>query len=309
MLNGRSEGETQMKKNWNRLFAPAHGTSLLLVVLASLLLCIVLSADEHNVLGYLTYLFSTYALVIAVRELILLVRAVRAAFRESRLHHALRKSRMVAQYMEDPLVRTRWSLYFGTPVNLAYAFIKIGSGLVYRSEWLISFGVYYAVLTGIRLSLAFYIRRHSAGENLLEEYRLYRLIGILLNVMNLALCALVIRMIRNGDANTYPGVLIYAMAAYTFYAVILAIANVIRIRRQGSPVYTAVKVVNLTAAIAAMLSLTAAMLYRFGEDTLFRFRMLSTVGFAAFLIIFALSFCLILNATRHIASLKSRPRP
>ena len=64
----------------------------------------------------------------------------------------------------------------------------------------------------------------------------------------------------------YPGVLIYAMAAYFFYAVIIAATNVVKFRRHGSPILSAAKAINLVAAMVSILSLETAMLAQFGSD-------------------------------------------
>ena len=146
------------------------------------------------------------------------------------------------------------------------------SGVYYRSDWLAAFGLYFLVLTGHG--------RKPLGTDLTAEYRRIRLTGILLILMNLVLIVIVIRMIAHNESNEYAGALIYAMAAYAFYAVIFAVMNILRARGHESPVYYAVRVVDLTAAMTAMLSLTAALIARFGENGPFRRTMLAICGAA-----------------------------
>ena len=115
-------------------------------------------------------------------------------------------------------------------------------------------------------------------------------------------CERLSRMIGKNDAYDYPGVLIYAMAAYTFYAVILSIVGLIRFRRHGSPVLSGIKVVNFTAALTALLSLEATMLQRFSDadSDVFRARMLGISGLVASLILLSLSAYMIVHASRHL---------
>ena len=127
------------------------------------------------------------------------------------------------------------------------------------------------------------------GEDREAELIPCRRAGALLLAMDLALAFLVSRMIGHNESNDYPGVMIYAMAAYTFYAATLAIVNVCRARRHSSPIFSAVKVVNLTAAMVSMLSLEAAMLDRFGDPSLFRQRMLGVSGLVVCVIIVGMS--------------------
>nr|WP_278846197.1 hypothetical protein [Limosilactobacillus mucosae] len=75
------------------------------------------------------------------------------------------------------------------------------------------------------------------------ELRRYRLCGVMLLFMNQALAGIVIFMVH------HPGLLIYAMALYAFYAVILAIINVVKTRRHNSPILSAAKAINLVAAM------------------------------------------------------------
>ena len=216
----------------------------------------------------------------------------------------LHENERFARYLDDPVYRTQLTLFFSVAVNAVYICIKLVSGIYTRSNWLIAFAMYYTVLTALRVSLVNYVRRHKIGEDITAEYRRYRWIGILLLAMNLVLSIIIARMVGHNDAYVYPGVMIYAMAAYTFYAIILATVNVFRFRRHGSPVLSAIKVVSLTAAMVAMLSLEAAMLAQFGgEDSgTFRGKMLGISGLVVSLIILGMAVYMIVNATKKMKS-------
>lgn len=212
------------------------------------------------------------------------------------------KNPYIARYLDDPIHRTKLNLYFSLAVNIVYIFIKLITGILYRSEWLIAFALYYVALTGLRLSLANYIRRSELKSDQAAEYRRLRLTGVLLLPMTAALSVIVARMVGYREAADYPGVLIYGMAAYVFYAVIIAVINVFRFRKQGSPVLSAVKVVNLTAALMALLGLEAAMLSRFGgsDDANFGPMMLGISGLIVSIIIVGMSCYLIIRASRAL---------
>ncbi len=49
-------------------------------------------------------------------------------------------------------------------------------------------------------------------------------------------------------------------------AVITSVINVVKFRKYGSPIMSAAKVINLTAALVSMLSLETAMLAQLGGD-------------------------------------------
>ena len=205
--------------------------------------------------------------------------------------------------LDDPLFRAEINLYFGTAVNALYIFIKFFTGVALRSGWLIAFALYYTVLTILRASLVNFVRQNEMKHDLRAEYRRYRVVGILLLGLNVVLSGIIARMIAHNDAYDYPGVLIYAMAAYTFYAVILSVVALVRFRRHGSPILSAIKVVNLTAALVALLSLEATMLQRFddGNDWTFRGRMIGISGLVASLILLSMSVYMIAHASRKLS--------
>ena len=147
-------------------------------------------------------------------------------------------------------------------INFLYIVMKLVSGIYYRSAWFIALAVYYILLALIRLMLLH--RVNTRDERM--ELRRYRLCGIMLLLMNQALVGIIVFMVHQNRGFNYPGVLIYAMALYSFYAVIMATINVTRSRRQESPVFSAAKAIDFVAALVSLLSLTTAMLARFGGD-------------------------------------------
>ena len=287
------------KQKWVSL--PALPT-LLIVSVAAALLIVAFTRDLGPVLTYFSYLLSAYALVVGVSGLVRLIPWVGQAIPNTRLMRTLHRSEHAARYLDDPIFRAEINLYFGTAINALYIFIKFFSGVALRSGWLIAFALYYTVLTILRASLVNYVRQNEMKHDLLAEFRRYRLVGILLLGLNVVLSGIISRMIAHNDAYDYPGILIYAMAAYTFYAVILSIVGLIRFRRHGSPILSAIKVVNLTAALVALLSLEAAMLQRFGapDDGVFRGTMIGISGLAASLTLLSMSLYMIVRASRKL---------
>ena len=276
--------------------------TMLIVAVAAALLTLVFTRDMGTFLTYFSYLLSTYALILGVSGLTRLFRTLGKMLRDSRLMRKLRENVHLGRYLDDSLFRAEVNLYFGTAVNALYIFIKFFAGVALHSGWLIAFALYYVVLTILRASLVQYVRQNEMKHDLRAEYRRYRLVGMLLVGLNVVLSGILTRMIGYNEAYDYPGVLIYAMDAYTFYAVILAIVGLIRFRRHGSPVLSAIKVVNLSAALVALLSLEAAMLQHFGpgDSSHFRQTMLGVSGLAASVILLSISIYMIVHASKNL---------
>lgn len=62
----------------------------------------------------------------------------------------------------------------------------------------------------------------------LKEIQVYRDCGTLFIVMTIALIGNVILLMYSKGRKHYPGVAIFAVAAYTFYKTIISIVNLIR---------------------------------------------------------------------------------
>lgn len=138
------------------------------------------------------------------------------------------------------------------------------------------------------------------------EFRRYRLCGIMLLIMNQALAGIVIFMVHQNKGFDYPGLLIYAMAMYSFYSVITAVINLVKFRKHGSPLLSAAKVINLVAALVSILSLETAMLAQFGgdNDPLFRKAMTGATGGGVCTIVIAMAAYMIWRAVKNLKKMQ-----
>lgn len=287
-------------------FLPPLPTVLIAVFGFGFVLTVAIFEIEIPALQYLSYFSSAYALTVTVTGFVTIVRAVKNGIHEHPFTLKLMKIPFVKRYSADPIFRARVSLYLGLLINLAYIFMKLISGIYYRSLWLIALAVYYILLAVMRIFLVGYDIKHSFGENISFELRRYRLIGILLLVMNLSLMVIVVLVVKQNKGFEYPGMLIYAMAAYSFYSVTLAVINIVKAGKHGSPAVSAAKAVNLVAAAVSMLSLTTAMLAQFGDndDADFRRIMTGSVGGGVCLLVLGIAAVMIWKSTRRLKQLQ-----
>lgn len=73
--------------------------------------------------------------------------------------------------------------------------------------------------------------------------------------------------VYTGGATEYPGHLIFAAAAYTFYSLTMAIVNICRFRGACSPVYSAANALALMTALVSLFFLQGAMFLAFGNGS------------------------------------------
>ena len=279
------------------VFAALFGYGLVIAVFA---------LDIQNpIFQYASYLASTYALIVTctgLRYVKPAVDSVKKYVSGHPLTEKVRSTRLGKKYLTDVRFRTGVSLYQGFFINLLYIAMKLVSGVVYRSAWFIALAVYYILLAVMRLLLA---RRLNAQDEGME-WRRYRFCGVMLLLMNQALAGIVGFMVHQNRGFHYPGLLIYAMAAYAFYAVTIAIINIVKTRRYQSPILSAAKAINLVAALVSILSLTTAMLSQFGgdDDPLFCQTMTAATGGGVCTIVIGMAVYMILRASKNLKRIK-----
>ncbi len=282
----------QVKKLLNKAFSLPPFLSVILVVSSFALVIYVLAEGIDGPLAYLSYAVSSYALIVVSTGVF---RTANSLWRRVN-RHPLGK-----RLTEDARFRTELSLTAGFAVNLLYIVIKMVFGIYYRSLWFVSLAIYYALLAAMRLSLL-YPRRQADRA---AELRRYRLCGITLLLMNIVLTGIVMFMVHQNRGYEYPGMLIYVVAAYTFYSVILAAVNMVKFRKYRSPILSAAKAVNLAAAIVSMLSLETGMMAQFGgNDPQLRKMMTEAAGGSVCMIVLGMAVYMIVKSTKQLKGIK-----
>ncbi|MGN1069668.1 MAG: hypothetical protein ACI4P5_04605 [Candidatus Fimadaptatus sp.] len=300
----------RLKRIARRLvFMPGWRVWLISLPAFTLVMHVLASGPENALLAYVSYAASAYALIICCCNAPRMLRAARSGFSDNPLVQRAVGSRQGQRLLSDPMYRAETALYAGLAVNLAYAIIKLVSGIVFHSLWFGALAGYYLLLSMLRFALLHHARRSPVGENPISEWRRYRLCGCMLLVMNQALTVIVVLVVRQNSTFAYPGMLIYVMAMYAFYAMINAVRSVIRFRRRGSPVLSAAKAVSLVAALVSMLSLETAMLTQFGTagDERFRQVMTGATGAVVCVTVLAMAAYMIAKSTKQIRRVEGSP--
>ena len=260
---------------------------------------------QNPILQYASYIASAYALIVTCTGLVYVNAAIGGVKKFVSDHPLMKKFRSTEvgeKYMTDVRFRAGVSLYQGFFINLLYIVMKLVSGVVYRSTWFIALAVYYILLAVMRFML---VRRLNVQDEA-SELRRYRLCGILLLFMNQALAGIVVFMVHQNRGFDYPGLLIYAMAAYAFYAVIVAVINIVKTRKHKSPILSAAKAINLVAALVSILSLETAMMAQFGgdDDPIFRQVMTAATGGGVCTIVIGMAIYMICRANENLKKIE-----
>lgn len=238
----------------NKLLRPRLVLLAPLAVLSAAALAAVFTLGlEDTAMAYASYVLSAYSLAAVTLRLITGAR---------RWHSRALENRHVKRYRTDLDFRLRLRLTVSLGVNLCYSVYKAALGLLLGSVWFGAMAAYYLVLSEAR----FLLLRGGTGS-LLAGYKKRRFCGWLLAVMTVPIAVTGAVSVYTGGATEYPGHLIFAAAAYTFYSLTMAIVNICRFRSAGSPVYSAANALALMTALVSMFFLQGAMFLAFGDGS------------------------------------------
>ena len=132
----------------------------------------------------------------------------------------------------------------------------------------------------------------------IEKWKTYRNIGIEFLIITPALGVSIGQMIFSNKYHVYAGLLIYVVSTYTFYKIIIAICNIIKVQKYCQPIWQSLKNINLA-------SLQVALIATFSSDS----KMLTmniVTGSVVSLGVIAIGLFMIVNSTKKIKLLKKQ---
>lgn len=295
------------KINWKKLgykllFPPKWLLFLFTIVAAVTLSAVFIKGWETAPVSYAIYIFSFYTLTIdCVFFSIVLPKQYK------RMKQRIYNNKYGNHYKTDIVFHTHVWLHISLAFKVFYTGTNLLSFFLYHSMWFVILTGYYATLAVMLFLLLRYLQRNEPGKNMLGEWKRARLCSYILLSINFALSGAVLMILYQNKSFEYNGILIYAMAAYTFYITIRAIIDVIKYRNNPSPVLKVRKVINLSAALVSMLALETAMFAQFGADMLpeHKWIFIALTGAGVSIIVVTLSVSMIIKSTKEIKLLRS----
>ena len=255
---------------------------------------------------YPSYLLSAYTLAIVGVRIPAIVKRVKAW---------LYANPYTLRLIQDKPFRILVGLFMGLGINVCFGLFKVVLGVVYDSKWFVAIGGYYMLLSVIRV-LLLRGRKRSLKQETPEQRRLYQLkvyraCGVLMVGLNLAMTGLVFQMIWWGQSFSYPGFVIYASAAYAFYAMGMAIKNLVKYWKVENPIFSAAKRLSFATAMVSILALQTAMISQFGVDSgvMFEKIMNTLTGSVVCVIILFMACSMVINANDEMIKVKSKAVP
>lgn len=298
-----------MKKFFSYLKRPPAGFVVFAVLAAAACIAGAIACAACGYTGWYVYaLYAAAALSLAyiVYLSVRAASALRAKAAERVKAHPLAES-----FLSDAGFRSVVLFSLSFIVNIAYALLCGVLGIALRASWYGMFSFYYLLLSALRCGLlagAMRSRRRAAGDArglLVSRWKLYRLCGAALFVLEFALAAAVTVMVAVGRPAPVSEVLAIASAAYTFYKVISAAVGFVKVRRLHDPLLQAFRNINLADAAVSLLSLQVTLVAVFSQGEGESMKPLNAaMGFFVCLLTIALGVWMIAEAGVRLRTLK-----
>lgn len=206
----------------------------------------------------------------------------------------------VEVFFTNNLIRSIVLAIPGVAMGLFYTALNAFLGIWYDSAWNGTLAGYFLILTGMRVLVVQSYRRKKKGISDRQELRTYSICGVLLSILSITLAGAVTLLIHGIPGKTYPGFLVYAMAAYTFYKIYASIRGMVTARQQESLLMIALRNIGHADALMSLLCLQTGLLNAFdGGDAAFAMRMNGITGGAVALAALVMGLSMIVGAVKR----------
>ena len=290
------------KKIGKKLLFPPIGLMVILVIVSAVALILVfVKGMEQSIPAYIVYVLAFYTL-----SVVTVFCAMVLPKQYSTIKQKIYNDPLGNRFLTDRVFRTNVSLSVSFVISMLYVGLNLWSWHMLKSYWFTVLAVYYSVMAVMRFLLVRYVRIQKIGTNILGEWKRSRICACILLLINLSLSGAVLMILYQQKGYEYPGIMIYVMALYTFYALTMSIVDIVKYRKMGSPVMSTAKIVSLSAALVSMLNLETAMFAQFGADMAPEHQRIFIIltGAGVSITVVTLSVILIVNANKEIRRIK-----
>ena len=178
----------------------------------------------------------------------------------------------------------------GLAISIAFSAYHIAFGVITRSWWLFTVGIYYVVLSTVRLA----VMHTKRSERFILHFT-----GIMLMILSLPLAGIVLLAFLRDRGTVFHEILMITLAVYAFSKITLAAVKWIKARRSSSAKLITLRNISFAAAFVSIFSLQRSMLVSFEGMTEMEIRIMNVAtGSALCIIVFLLGLNLVKKSLR-----------
>lgn len=263
-------GKETKKKNL-RKYIPSLRLQYRIILYLLTIVCSVLSLVNvsFNCFPYIAgIIFYTLAAVTLTASTYYLIIHIRRDIREN-----IKPAIAANPYTNKAATDYRWrTILFAVPgmvSNIIFAVFNGGIAIIGHSAWFGTLSAYYILLSIMRAGIVKQERKiagiREKQEHMRRELSVYRTNSILFIFMAVVLTGAVILLLNSQGGKNYPGFTIYAVAAYTFYKIIMSTIQVLKVGKRKSPLLSITRRIGYIDACVSILTLQTAMFVSFAD--------------------------------------------
>lgn len=271
---------------------------IIFITLVGTTIFLVVKVQEQSIIHFILYILSAIALTYFVYTIIIFAPTMKA-----NTIKVLQKSTFTKTMLENYGYRTIVFSIFSCIFNIAYLIFLGIMAIITTSYWYMSITAYYLLLSLMKGITLLSKRKH--GENELKKVHTYRDTGVMLMLMMIAFSGVIVLIYKTNMYFEYAGLIIFVVATYTFYKLILAIYNLFKARKQDDLYIQNIRNINLASALISIIVLQVALFQAFSPESNLSFANALTGGGVALLII-ALGTHMIIKSNKMLQMLETK---
>lgn len=263
--------QEETKKKKLRIDIPSLRLRYRIVLYLVMIVCVILALFQAA-LGCFPYLAGITFYVLAAFTLAASCYYIIIHIRQD-IREVIKPAIAANPYTNKLTTDYRWrTIFFAVPgsvSNIVFAIFNGVIGITSSSAWFGTLSAYYILLGIMRAGVVRQERKiarvEEKQEHIRRELSVYRRNSILFVFMAVVLAGAVVLLLNAQGGKDYPGFTIYAVAAYTFYKIIISTIGVIRVGKRKSPLLSITRKIGYVDSCVSLLTLQTAMFASFAE--------------------------------------------
>lgn len=150
-------------------------------------------------------------------------------------------------------------------INLLYAVYNGVLGIWGQSVWFITMGMYYAVLSIMRVLAVKEEYRTGKTAQMSRELSVMKTVGILLLLLTFILTGSICLSLKYDLFKRYGTIIMITIATYTSTKVVIAVINFVKGRKHYTPLIITIRNISISDALVSLLSMQMSMYATFGK--------------------------------------------
>lgn len=214
------------------------------------------------------------------------------------------KNTFATKYVYDYEYRSNVLMQIGFLGNTIYSLFTLFLGLISKSAWFTSIGIFYAVFGFLKLALLIKQNHILKNENMRERkaisLRVWRFFGLSMFILTIPTTVMVVQMIYHNKNYYYGDIITFGYFIYTAIYFIAGIVKVIQAKMRKNPIFTAYSNMSFCGALMAVLALQTAMVTGFGIEDSTRRLVNSITGAIVLITFYIVSIVVIVSTTKTL---------